>query len=199
MLLGGPFAQARTFTPVGATNGLEARVVPSVMLDSKGFLWVGSREGLYRYDGYKAQAFLPRMGDPDAISDIDIRSIYEATDGSIWVGTNTGGLDLYDPDTGKFRNFAHNSADPASIIDDSINGIVEGPAGLLWVATQKGLSRLDRKSGQFEHFRHDSGTRASLSNSWVSALHLGESGYLWISTIGGGVNRWNPNSQDFTH
>ena len=143
MLLGGPLAQARIFTPVGATKGLEARVVPSIILDSKGFLWVGSREGLYRYDGYKAQAFLPQRGNPDAISDIDIRSVYEAVDGSIWVGTNTGGLDRYDPATGKFRNFAHNSADPTSIIDNSINSIVEGPAGLLWVATQKGLSRLD--------------------------------------------------------
>jgi ligand-binding sensor domain-containing protein/DNA-binding CsgD family transcriptional regulator len=199
MLLVGPFAQARAFTPVGATKGLEARVVPSVMLDSKGFLWVGSREGLYRYDGYKAQAFLPQRGNPDAISDIDIRSIYEAIDGSIWVGTNTGGLDRYDPATGKFRNFAHNSADPVSIIDDSINGVVEGPSGLLWVATQKGLSRLDRKTGQFEHFRHDSGAHTSLSSSWASALHLSESGRLWISTVGGGVNLWNPDSQDFTH
>ena len=75
MLLGGPFAQARTFTAVGVTNGLEARVVPSVMLDSRGFLWVGSREGLFRYDGYRAQAFLPQTGNPDAISDIDIRSL----------------------------------------------------------------------------------------------------------------------------
>ena len=43
MLMEGAIAQARIFTPVGAGNGLEARVVPSVMLDSKGFLWVGSR------------------------------------------------------------------------------------------------------------------------------------------------------------
>lgn len=199
MLWGGPFAHARTFTPVGASKGLEARVVPSVMLDNKGFLWVGSREGLFRYDGYKAQAFLPQSGNADAISDIDIRSVFEAVDGSIWVGTNTGGLDRYDPATGKFRNFRHDSADPASLIDDSINGIAEDPAGLLWVATRKGLSRLDRKTGLFEHFRHDSGVLTSLSSNWTSALHLSEAGQLWIGTIGGGVNRWNPDSRDFIH
>jgi ligand-binding sensor domain-containing protein/DNA-binding CsgD family transcriptional regulator len=169
------------------------------MLDSKGFLWVGSREGLFRYDGYEGQAFLPQRGNAYAISDIDIRSVYEAVDGSIWVGTNTGGLDHYDPATGKFRNFRHDSTDPASIIDDSINAIVEGTAGLLWVATKKGLSRLDRSTGLFEHFRQDSGAPTSLSNNWASALHLSESGRLWIGTIGGGVNRWNPDSQDFTH
>ena len=127
MLLGGQPAQARTFTPVGETKGLEARVVPAVMLDSKGFLWVGSREGLFRYDGYQAQAFLPERGNVDAISDIDIRSVYEAADGCIWVGTNTGGLDHYDPDTGKIRNFRHDAADPASIIADSVNAVMEGP------------------------------------------------------------------------
>ena len=199
MLSGGPAAHARTFTPVGAGNGLEARVVPAIMLDSKGFLWVGSREGLFRYDGYEAQAFLPQTGNPDAISDIDIRSVFETADGYIWVGTNTGGLDHYDPATGKFINYRHDSADPTSIIDDSISGIVEGPAGSLWVATQKGLSRLDRSTGQFEHFRHDSGYPQSLSGNWASALHFSQSGQLWISTIGGGVNRWNPDSHDFTH
>jgi ligand-binding sensor domain-containing protein/DNA-binding CsgD family transcriptional regulator len=198
-LLGGPFAQARTFSPVGVTNGLEARVVPALMLDSKGFLWVGSREGLFRYDGYKAQAFLPQTGNPDAISDIDIRSVYESADGCIWVGTNTGGLGHYDPATGKFRNYRHDSSDPASILDDSINAITEGPAGFLWLATQKGLSRLDRNTGQFEHFRHDSGYPESLSNNWASALHSGESGSLWVATMGGGVNRWNADTHDFTH
>ena len=125
--------------------------------------------------------------------------MYEAFDGIIWVGTNTAGLERYDAATGKFRNFRHDSADPASLINDSINGISEGPAGLLWVATRNGLSRLDRRTGSFDHFRHDSGALTSLSNNWVSALHLGASGRLWISTIGGGVNRWNPDSQDFTH
>jgi len=195
----GPLAYARTFTPVGATKGLEARVVPAVMLDSKGFLWAGSREGLYRYDGYKTQVYLPQMGNPDAISDIDIRSIHEADDGSIWVGTNTGGLNHYDPASGRFRNFAHNPADPASIVDNSISGIAQGPAGFIWVATRHGLSRLNRETGKFDHFRQDSGSTTSLSSNWISALHLGESGNLWISTIGGGVNRWNPDSQDFTH
>jgi ligand-binding sensor domain-containing protein/DNA-binding CsgD family transcriptional regulator len=199
MLLGVPFAQARSFSPVGATKGLEASVVPSLILDSKGFLWVGSREGLFRYDGYRTQAFIPQRDNINAISDIDIRCIYEAGDGFIWVGTNTGGLDRYDPATGKFRNFRHDSTDPASLLEGSINGIAEGPDGLLWVATAHGLSRLDRGTGSFEHFRHDAGEPTSLSNYLPSALLLGESGRLWIATTGGGVSRWNPGSQDFRH
>ena len=198
VLLSATTAEARAFLPVGANKGLEARAVPTLMFDSKGFLWVGSLEGLYCYDGYKAQAFLPRPGVSGSISDIDIRSLYESADGSVWVGTNTGGLDQYDPISSTFRNFAHDPDDPASIISDSVNAIIEGPAGFLWVGTPQGLSRLDRESGQFQHFVHEPDSPGSLSGNEVLALHHGGSGILWISTTGG-VNRWNPQSQNFTH
>ncbi len=198
MLLGGAVVHARLFTPVGIANGLEARVVPAVLLDSKGFLWVGSHEGLFRYDGYQAQTFLPQRSNPGSISDIDIRCLFEAGDGAIWVGTNTGGLDRYDPATGLFKNYRHDSDDPESLIDDSVNGIVEGPAGAIWVATPRGLSRLDPANGQFEHFRHDPGAPRSLANDHASALFAGVSGRLWIGTLGGGVNLWNPDTRDFT-
>jgi ligand-binding sensor domain-containing protein/DNA-binding CsgD family transcriptional regulator len=190
-------AEARTFLPVGATKGLEARAVPALMFDSQGFLWLGSLEGLYCYDGYRAQAFLPKPGDPDSISDIDVRALYESADGSVWAGTHTAGLDRFDPASGRFQNFAHDPDDPASLINNSINAIVEGPAGFLWVGTERGLSRLDRESGQFRHFVHEPGSPGSLSGNEVSALHYGASGALWISTTDG-IHRWNPQNQDFT-
>jgi ligand-binding sensor domain-containing protein len=49
----------RRFTALGAGRGLEATVVPSMLVDRDGFLWVGSREGLFRYDGFQAASFLP--------------------------------------------------------------------------------------------------------------------------------------------
>ena len=189
---------ARTFTPVGTSNGLEARVAVSMVVDQHGFLWVASREGLFRYDGYSTQAFLPEIENPDSISDIDIRCIYEAGNGEIWIGTNTGGLNVYNPKTGKFKNYRHNSINTASMLDDSIYGIAEGPDSGLWVSTQKGLSRLDRETGLFEHFKHLADNENTLSHNWTYNLYLGKSGTLWISTIGGGINRWNPQTRDFT-
>jgi ligand-binding sensor domain-containing protein/DNA-binding CsgD family transcriptional regulator len=190
--------QARTFTPVGVTNNLEARVAGAMVIDQQGYLWVGSREGLYRYDGYQTLAYLPDIDDPDSISDIDIRHVYEAGNGDIWVGTNTGGLNKYDPSTGKFTKYRHDSSNPSSILDDSVYGISEGPEDGLWVSTQKGLGRLDRESGRFENFVHDQEDPGSISINWGYNLHLGQSGTLWISTIGGGLNRWNPQSRNFT-
>jgi ligand-binding sensor domain-containing protein/DNA-binding CsgD family transcriptional regulator len=196
-LVPGPVA-AHNFTPVGATNGLEARIVPSLLVDRDGFLWIGSREGLFRYDGYEPMAFLPDADDPGAISDIDIRCVYQDSDGDLWAGTYSGGLNHYDTATGEFRHFRHDSTDPGSIIDDSILAIAEGPEGGLWVATRMGLSRLDHSSGRFEQFRHDPADPSSLVENHASVLHRGPSGQLWVGTIGGGVNRWNSQSRSFT-
>lgn len=190
-------AAAHQFTAVGVTNGLEARVATSLLLDREGFLWVGSREGLFRYDGYEATAFLPETGNRDAISDADVRCVYLDSADNLWAGTYSGGLNRYDAATGTFSHFRHDSDDPGSVLDDSIIAIAEGPESGLWVATQKGLSRLNRATGQFEHFRHDAADPASLSANRVNSLYRGASGQLWIGTIGGGVNRWNPQNRSF--
>ncbi len=91
---------ARRFTELGVGRGLDARVVVTLLVDRNGLLWVGSREGLFRYDGYQASAFLPDPERPGQVSDIDIRALYEAADGGLWIATNTGGLNRRDPKSG---------------------------------------------------------------------------------------------------
>lgn len=191
-------AEARIFTPVSEHNGLDARIVSTLMVDNQGFLWVGSREGLYRYDGYEAQAFLPEAGNPKAINDIDIRSVFEDRNGIVWVGTNSGGLNRYDPLTREFNSFQHDPADPTSLSDNTIYSISEGPRGQLWVATGHGLNRLDAETGKFEHFRHDPDDPASLTRGETFRLHLSVNGNLWAGTMGGGINLWNPEHGNFT-
>jgi len=189
---------AQKFTPVGVTNGLEARIVPSLLVDRDGFLWVGSREGLFRYDGYEPIAFLPDTANPDAISDIDIRCVYQDSNGDLWAGTYSGGLNQYDAASGTFRSYRHDSTDPGSIINDSVLAITEGPQGGLWAATAMGLSRLDPATGRFQHFTRNADDSRSLSSDRVSSVHLGPSGRLWVGTIGGGVNLWHPENGAFT-
>ena len=178
---------ARSYHSVGSSSGLEARVAVSLAFDRAGFLWVGSREGLFRYDGYQTIAYLPDPSDPDSISDADIRFVYESDDGHIWVGTNTGGLNVLNPETGVFRHFRHNPSDVDSLPDDSVYGIVEDREGAIWIATQEGLARLDRSSGSFEIFRHDPEDPGSLAHNWTYHLHVGPVGNLWISSVGGGL------------
>lgn len=182
---------ARRFTAVGEGRGLTATVVPSLLVDSEGLLWVGSREGLYRYDGYLATPFRPAPGDPATLSDVDVRMLYEGRDGSIWVSTNTAGLNRLDRRTGRFTRYRHDSADDGSLSDPSVYGVAEDDAGRVWVGTQRGLNRLEPDGSRFTRFFREPGSSGSIANDWVYALHYGKSGTLWIGSVGGGIDRWD--------
>lgn len=182
---------------LGVGRGLDATVVPTLLVDRDGFLWVGSREGLFRYDGFQARGFLPDPDRPDRISDVDVRSLYEGRDGALWVSTNTGGLNRRDPQTGRFTRYHHDSADPASLSDESVYGVGEDADGNLWVGTQNGLNRLDAGGGGFTRYHHERGRAGGLANDWVYAVHRGASGRLWLATVGGGIDRWDPVGRRF--
>src|SRR5512137_1274768 len=115
LLLASQADAARRFTELGAGRGLDANVVVAMLVDREGLLWVGSREGLFRYDGYQASAFLPDPDRPGQISDIDVRALYQADDGALWVSTNTGGLNRRDPHSGTFTQFHHDSTVASSL------------------------------------------------------------------------------------
>ena len=190
---------ARHFTELGVGRGLDARVAVTLLVDRNGLLWVGSREGLFRYDGYQATTFLPDSERPGQISDIDIRALYEAADGALWISTNTGGLSRRDPKSGVFTQFHHDSADAGSLSDESVYGVAEDAEGRLWVGTQRGLNRLDADGRRFERHFHEPGRAESLAGDWVYTLHRGPTGTLWVGTVGGGLDRWTGSGGRFEH
>jgi signal transduction histidine kinase/streptogramin lyase len=189
--------EARRFTELGAGRGLDAKVAVAMLVDRDGLLWVGSREGLFRYDGYQASVFLPNPDRPGQISDIDVRALYGASDGALWISTNTGGLNRRDPRSGIFTQFHHDSSDDRSLSDESVYGIAEDANGRLWVGTQHGLNRLDADGRRFGRHFHDTDRVDSIANDWVYALHRGPTGTLWIGTVGGGLNRWKGTGDRF--
>jgi signal transduction histidine kinase/ligand-binding sensor domain-containing protein len=187
----------RRFAELGVGRGLDARVAVAMLVDREGLLWVGSREGLLRYDGYQARVFLPDPGRPGQISDIDIRALYESGDGALWIATNTGGLNRRDPRSGVFTQFHHDSADGGSLSDESVYGIAEDAEGRLWVGTQRGLNRLDADGRRFERHFHEPGRVDSVASDWAYALHRGPTGTLWVGTVGGGLGRWTGSAGRF--
>jgi len=188
LLLFAPQADAaRRFTELGAGRGLDVNVAVSMLVDRDGLLWVGSREGLFRYDGYQATAFLPDPERAGSISDQDVRALHQTDDGALWVSTNTGGLNRRDPRTGEFIQFHHDSGNPRSLSDDSIYGVAEDADGRVWVGTQNGLNRFDADGRNFVRYFHETGNAASLAHNWVYALHRGASRRLWIGTVVGGM------------
>ncbi|HVQ34743.1 MAG TPA: two-component regulator propeller domain-containing protein [Candidatus Bathyarchaeia archaeon] len=178
------------FERVGPESGPLPEVITAVRQDRAGFLWIGSRRGLYLYDGYSFREFKNDPGDPASISDHVIRAILEDTKGRLWIGTNAGGLERLDRATWTFEHFRHDASDPASLTHDSVTTLTEGPDGALWVGTQHGLNRLGPETRRFE--------RVNAGGSYVLALHFDRGGRLWIATADGGLSRLDPGAAALT-
>src|ERR1700749_1463863 len=82
--------QSLKFEHIGTAEGLSQINVLCIMQDSRGFMWIGTRDGLNRYDGYKFTVYNHSFQDDNTISNNQISDIVEDKDGNIWVATLAG-------------------------------------------------------------------------------------------------------------
>ena len=88
-------------------DGLSQNAGLAIFQDSKGYLWIGTQDGLNRYDGYNFKIYKHDPDDPNSISHNSILAIEEDQDGYLWIGTWGGGLNRFDPAAGTFIRYRH--------------------------------------------------------------------------------------------
>ena len=131
-------AQEVRFEQVTVDDGLSNNAIFAVLEDSRGYLWVGTIQGLNRYDGYGVRVYRHIPGDTTSLSDDWIYSLHEGRDGTLWVGTMVGGLNRFDPDTESFTAYRHRQGDATSMSHDRVLALHEGRDGTLCVGTTCG-------------------------------------------------------------
>jgi len=170
-----------------------------MMQDKKGFLWIGTYDGLCRYDGYKFTVYETIEADPTSISDNKIRTICADSSGNLWIGTWNKGLNRFNPQSEKFTRFLHNENNPSGLSDDAIVSLLYDTSGCLWVGTAKGgLNCFNFKENKFTHYLYDPDDLSSLNDNSVSALLIDSQGSLWVGTSGEGLNKFNRSTKTFT-
>jgi len=196
------------FERISLEQGLSQATVWAIMQDSKGFMWFGTADGLNKYDGYSFTIYNHDPRDSTSISDNKIITIYEDKSGTLWIGTDGGGLNKFDRETEKFTHYKHEPSNPNSLSDNHILSICEDKSGALWIGTHYGgLNRLvlseaegfDRETEKFEHFKHDPADPNSLSHNHVFPICEDQSGVLWIGTNDGGLNKFDRENKKFIH
>ena len=123
----------------------------SFLQDSDGYMWFGSKEGLYRYQGTSVKVFRHIQDDEHSLLDNLVYDMYVDSEGVMWIGTNSG-LNRFDKYTETFTSFTYNREDSTSIIRGRIDKITEDKLHRLWLATSGGFSLYDRETGLFKNY-----------------------------------------------
>jgi ligand-binding sensor domain-containing protein/signal transduction histidine kinase len=165
-------------------NSLQSRI-NGIVQDDYGFLWFGTSDGLYKYDGYNLKRYRHERESQNSVAEGTIRALYNDRDGSIWIGSDTAGLYRLDPSRETFTQYRHESGKPGTLANDNVCCIYRDRAGKLWIGTNGGLDRLEAGSGTFIHYRNDPRNTGTLSNNAVVSLCEDQRGDLWVGTAGG--------------
>lgn len=168
-----PLEQAR-FMHLAIRDGLSQNSVTALVQDHHGFLWIGTWDGLNRYDGYEFRVYHPDVGQPGAISDGLITTLALAADGGLWVGTRHGGLNYLDRNTERFTTL---KAGPGELPSNYINDVLVTGDGATWVATDRGVTRI---SGPPEAAQY-----SLVLDTHAFVLAEGHDGTLWIGSSDG--------------
>jgi len=143
---------------------------------------------------FQSYGIQPR--DRNCLSDNIIWSVYEDRNGDLWIGTDTGGLNRYQPGRDRFTFFEHDSTNPNSLQSNSVLAIKEDKKGNLWIGTfDGGLSVLDPKRQQFKHYQHDENDPSRLASNSITTIYVDSFDDIWIGTNVGVVNKFDPDKK----
>ncbi len=176
------------FNQITVENGLSNNSITCIFKDSRGFIWIGTTDGLNRYDGYSFVIYKNNPSDPGSISDNFISSIIEDFSGSLWIGTQGGGLNMYDLHSEKFKAFYHDPLDEQSLPSNFIfhhNSLLLDKDSILWIGTNNGLCSYDFNSGIFERQPLKSDDERQTEYKDIRVIYEDEENILWIGTNSG--------------
>ncbi len=180
----GPPPAEPWFELLRVADGLPSSEVYALRQGSDGFIWIGSRDGLARYDGVDFRVWRHDPDDQASLASNDVSALLIDHRGRVWCGGEASGLNQQLAD-GSFRRYRHDAKDSRSLSSDDLFTIAEDSSGTIWVGTYLGgLNRL-RDDGGFERIEHDAENPDSLRSTTVMSLAGDALGRLWVGTDNG--------------
>jgi ligand-binding sensor domain-containing protein/class 3 adenylate cyclase/HD superfamily phosphodiesterase len=171
---------------------LREKFILCTLIDSKKYLWVGTKEGLCKIDlkDKKAEYFVNNSNVKLALSNNDVRAIFEDQAGNIWIGTNGGGLNMVAyiaetkgiTDKVYFVKYLSKQDDENTISNNNIISLAQTKPGYLWIGTYGGgLNEIEIKTGKVNRWS----AFTTLQNSTIYSILKEQDNLLWCSTNNG--------------
>ncbi|WP_237384479.1 hybrid sensor histidine kinase/response regulator [Sulfidibacter corallicola] len=202
-----------SFAHFSVEQGLSDGIVTCILQDRTGFIWIGTENGLNRFDGYQFKSFRHDPKNRFSLSNNNVTVLFEDAQGSLWIGTD-GGLNTYDPHLERFVSPAsqretptrsqesgdedeedeedEEEPDPAEDPDAFLERLEElvltmyqDEAGTFWVGTEQGVVRFWVKDGRWKAIPLPADLARHLADKSVKAIRETEDGAIWLGTDAG--------------
>jgi len=175
-------------------KGISHNVVYCVTQDSEKFLWFGTMFGLIRYDGREFIKYRTDPNDYNTLSDDDIVTILESSDGKLWIGTFGGGVNSFEQSTKKIERFTPQNT---GMVDWSgiVWEIIEDSQNSIWLATdRRGIIRITHDKKIVTEFKNTDSLQILPSN-YIRSMMVEEKN-VWIAGYNG-LTKYNLNKDEF--
>ncbi len=189
------------------SSGENAVPVHSLAETNDGVIWVGTADGLRRFDP-ASNAFTTIRhdpADPNSPAGNDIRELFVDSEGQLWLGYWGDGLDCFNPASGEVLRHRPGGTD-FDLGSGFISSVAQSSDGFMWIGTvdpsgssSSSLHRYDPKSQSFQRIRHDPESETTIGAGTVRAVLEDRSHVLWVATDLGGLSRYDQVTQFIPH
>lgn len=183
------------FRKLTIDDGLSSSTTISIFQDYIGFIWIGTYDGLNRYDGTSFTIYKNIKNDTASIPENHIRSIFQSKKNELFIGTHLG-LSRYDRDKNTFHTYLYDPSSPFYQNGFSVFNIVEDNEGTLWMATDFGIVTYNPLKNTSQNFLINPKVPGDASN-YFEDIHIDKRDRIWVAARTG-LYIFNPQTERYT-
>lgn len=181
------------------TDGLPQGSVMATLQDSQGFVWLGTQDGLVRYDGHELVRYAYSRDARNGLPGNFIYQMAEDARHDLWIAVKDAGVARWNRASDTFTVYRHDPRNPGSLASDTVRTVLIDGQGRVWIGmNDAGVDILDPSSGHIDHLRHRASDPGSLVSDRVQTLAPGRAGDIWIGTQDG-LDEWDAARRALVH
>ncbi|MEO5890036.1 MAG: ATP-binding protein [Ferruginibacter sp.] len=185
------------YEPISTAQGLSQGLINDMLQDREGFIWIATKGGLNRYDGYTFKIFTTDPQDSNSICSNSISNLLEDSKGRIWIGTYDAGVSVYDKKTGRFLRITQKPASASGLSGNRIvSAMIELPDGRILISPQGASMNIislgeDLSAPPLITRVNPPGKRE------VLGAGKDEKGYIWVGCTDESIFIFKPSAESF--
>ncbi|WP_340200088.1 two-component regulator propeller domain-containing protein [Ascidiimonas sp. W6] len=180
------------YRKLSTENGLSHNYVTSLIQSRDGIIWVGTINGLNKFDGYNFTVYKSNPKDSTSISNNSITALGQESNGLIWISTDGGGISRFDPNTDKFKQYVQKPNDSSKITHNHYYTLFVDSKDRVWAGNWDGLDLYNPELDIFERILSSEEFDYAYG---IYSIVEDKKNRLWLGTDSNGLQRYNPETK----